>query len=80
MDDAGGAFLAWHSLALINKLGLPAPARTLRAIMWTAEELGLFGANAYRAERENEIRNWTVAFESDEGVFEARGMVLDYGM
>lgn len=76
MDDAGGAFLAWHSLALISKLGLPTPARTLRAIMWTAEEFNALGAEAYRAEREDEIRNWTAAFESDLGVFEARGKIL----
>jgi len=73
MDDAGGSFLAWHSLALINSLNIPHPARTLRSIMWTSEETGALGAAAYRAEREQEARNWTAAFESDVGVFKSSG-------
>lgn len=75
MDDADGAFLAWRSLALINELGLPPAARTIRSILWTGEEFGTLGSDAYRLEREAEVRNWTVAFESDGGVFKAQGKI-----
>lgn len=44
MDDGGGAFVSWVSLAAIKSLGLR-PKRTLRAILWTAEEEGLIGAD-----------------------------------
>lgn len=73
MDDAGGAFLAWHSLWLIKTLSLPTPKRTLRAILWTGEEVGLVGAKAYLNERADELENWSMAFESDSGVFEPLG-------
>jgi carboxypeptidase Q len=44
MDDGGGAFVSWVSVAAIKSLGLR-PKRTLRAILWTAEEEGLIGAD-----------------------------------
>ena len=44
MDDGGGAFISWNALALIKILDLPRPRRTLRSILWTAEEEGLIGA------------------------------------
>ena len=40
MDDGGGAFISWNALALIKILDLPRPRRTLRSILWTAEEEG----------------------------------------
>lgn len=43
MDDGGGAFVSWVSLAALKQLGLR-PRRTMRAILWTAEEEGLWGA------------------------------------
>jgi carboxypeptidase Q len=46
MDNGGGAFISWRALSVIRKLGL-IPKRTMRSILWTAEEFGSFGAQAY---------------------------------
>ncbi len=42
MDDGGGAFISWRALSVIRKLGL-IPKRTMRSILWTAEEFGYDG-------------------------------------
>lgn len=44
--------------------------------MWTGEEFGLIGAQAYKAERQKELQNWIAAFESDNGVFQAQGLII----
>ena len=45
-DDGGGAFVSWRALSIIRKLNL-LPKRTIRSILWTAEELGILGAIQY---------------------------------
>jgi carboxypeptidase Q len=46
MDDGGGAFISWRALSVIKKLNLTVK-RTLRSVLWTAEEVGVVGAEAY---------------------------------
>jgi len=46
MDDAAGAFISWRALSVVKQLGLK-PKRTLRSVLWTAEEQGLVGAAQY---------------------------------
>ena len=74
MDDAGGSFAAWEVLKIIRDSGLK-PKRTIRAVLWTAEEIGLYGAKVYRdrAEENGELANHTLAIESDGGVFKPIG-------
>lgn len=74
MDDAGGCFAAWEVLRLIKKLGLQ-PRRTIRLVMWTNEENGLRGANAYRdmVQENGTLKDHILAIESDSGVFEPQG-------
>ncbi|XP_054283047.1 carboxypeptidase Q-like isoform X1 [Macrosteles quadrilineatus] len=73
MDDGGGAFISWGALALLKSLGLR-PKRTIRAVLWTAEEVGLIGAQAYAKAHQNETHNFMVMMESDEGTFTPRGL------
>jgi len=74
MDDAGGTFAAWEVLNIIRDLNLQ-PKRTVRLVMWTAEEIGLYGARKYRdiAQKNNEIEHHVLAIESDGGVFNPKG-------
>ncbi|XP_067011004.2 carboxypeptidase Q isoform X2 [Anabrus simplex] len=73
MDDGGGAFISWNSLVILKKLGLR-PRRTMRAILWTAEEEGLVGSQAYVKAHANETKNLDFVMESDEGTFKPMGL------
>ena len=72
MDDGGGVVAAWEVLRVLQKVGLR-PRRTIRVVMWTNEENGLNGANAYRDAHQDEIDNHVLAMETDSGVFKPRG-------
>nr|APA33872.1 seminal fluid protein [Nilaparvata lugens] len=73
MDDGAGAFISWYSLAVLNKLGLR-PKRTLRAVLWTVEELGLIGAKQYVKRHYKDLDKFDLVMESDEGTFTPLGM------
>jgi carboxypeptidase Q len=72
MDDAGGSVAAWEAVRLMKQLGLR-PRRTVRVVLWTNEENGLRGANAYRDQHRAEIPDHVLAIESDAGVFDPKG-------
>ncbi|HEU4455512.1 MAG TPA: M20/M25/M40 family metallo-hydrolase [Longimicrobium sp.] len=72
MDDAGGSVAAWEAVRLMKRLNLR-PRRTVRVVLWTNEENGLRGANAYRDAHRAEIDKHVLAIESDGGVFAPRG-------
>ncbi|MDP6500824.1 MAG: M28 family metallopeptidase [Candidatus Marinimicrobia bacterium] len=72
MDDGGGCVAAWQAVKLMKDLGLR-PKRTVRVVMWTNEENGLRGGNAYRDAHMNELDNHVLAIESDGGVFKPKG-------
>ena len=71
-DDGGGCVASWQAVKLIKDLGLK-PKRTIRAVMWTNEENGLRGGNAYRDAHFDELDNHILAMESDAGVFKPSG-------
>jgi carboxypeptidase Q len=75
MDDGGGAVGAWEAVRLMKRLGLR-PRRTVRVVLWTNEENGGRGAEAYRAAHAGELRRHVLAMESDNGAFNPRGYVL----
>lgn len=72
MDDGGGCVVTWDALRLLKNLGLQ-PKRTIRVVLFTNEENGLAGGNAYRDSHRAELEKHVLALESDSGVFKPRG-------
>jgi carboxypeptidase Q len=72
MDDGGGVVAAWQAVKLIHSLGLR-PRRTVRVVLWTNEENGGRGAQAYRDAHAAELKQHVLAMESDNGTFAPHG-------
>jgi carboxypeptidase Q len=71
-DDGGGCVVTWEALRLMKKLNLR-PRRTIRVVLWTNEENGLRGGNAYRDRYQDQLANHVLMMESDSGVFRPTG-------
>jgi carboxypeptidase Q len=67
-DDGVGCVITWEALRLMKQLGLR-PRRTVRVVLWTNEEHGLAGANAYAERHAASAANHVLALEADSGVF-----------
>jgi carboxypeptidase Q len=67
-DDAVGCIVTWEAARLMKKLNIR-PRRTVRVVLFTNEENGLRGGNAYRDAHAEEAANHVFALESDSGVF-----------
>jgi carboxypeptidase Q len=67
-DDAVGCIVTWEAARLMKKLNIR-PRRTVRVVLFTNEENGLRGGNAYRDAHAKEAANHILALESDSGVF-----------
>jgi carboxypeptidase Q len=74
-DDGGGSIVAWEAARLLKELGLR-PRRTIRVVLYTNEENGLRGGNAYRDAHRAEIAKHILAIESDSGVYRPEGFGL----
>ena len=74
-DDGGGCIVAWEAARLLKELGLR-PRRTIRVVLYTNEENGLRGGNAYRDEHRAELSKHILAVESDSGVYRPEGLGL----
>jgi carboxypeptidase Q len=74
-DDGGGCIIAWEAVRLLKELGLR-PRRTIRIVLYTNEENGLRGGNAYRDAHRAELAKHIFAIESDSGVFRPEGLGL----
>lgn len=66
VDDGAGVAITTAAAALIAKLP-KRPKRTIRVVMFGAEEVGLLGAKAYAKQHEGELDNHVLATESDFG-------------
>ncbi len=67
-DDGVGCVVTWEALRLMKKLGVQ-PRRTVRVGLFTNEENGLRGGNAYRDAYRASAADHVLALESDSGVF-----------
>ena len=72
VDDGAGCLAAWEALRLMKTLGLQ-PRRTVRLVLFTNEENGLRGAQAYRDKYLHELDDHVMMLESDIGVFPPLG-------
>ncbi len=66
IDDGAGIAITTAAAALIAQLP-QRPRRTIRVVMFGAEEVGLLGAQSYVATHDAELANHQVATESDFG-------------
>ena len=67
-DDGVGCIVTWEAARLMKKLGIR-PRRTVRVVLFTNEENGIRGGNAYRDAHLAEAERHVLALESDSGVF-----------
>ncbi|HEY4426453.1 MAG TPA: M28 family metallopeptidase [Pyrinomonadaceae bacterium] len=74
-DDGGGCIIAWEAARLLKELGLR-PRRTIRVVLWTNEENGLRGGNAYRDTYRAAVAKHILAIESDSGAYRPEGFGL----
>ena len=71
-DDGGGCAISMESLRLMKQLGIR-PRRTVRVVLWTNEENGSRGANAYADSLGALIGRHVAAIETDGGVERVTG-------
>jgi carboxypeptidase Q len=67
-DDGVGCVVTWEAARLMKVLGIR-PRRTVRVVLFTNEENGLRGGNAYRDTYLKQAEQHVLAIESDSGVF-----------
>jgi carboxypeptidase Q len=67
-DDGVGCVVTWEAARLMKKLGIR-PRRTVRVVLFTNEENGTRGGNAYRDAYLEDAEKHVLAIESDSGVF-----------
>jgi Zn-dependent M28 family amino/carboxypeptidase len=75
-DDGCGCVMAMAAVKLLKDLGLQ-PRRTIRVVLWTGEEIGLFGGIQYAKDHADELANHIAAMESDSGAFAPKGYGVD---
>ena len=69
IDDGAGIAITTAAAKLVDNLR-GKPKRTIRVVMWGAEEVGLFGGKAYAAQHADELDRHVLAAESDFGAGE----------
>ncbi len=75
IDDGAGCIMVMESLRIIRAAGLT-PRRSLRGVLYTGEENGLWGGKAYALAHAAETGNIVAALESDAGA----GAPLGFGV
>lgn len=78
VDDAGGVFIGLAAMEQLRRMQLR-PRRTLRLVLWTAEENGLHGATEFVRRHRDEMDAVSLALESDIGTFAPVGLTTSGG-
>lgn len=78
IDDGAGIAITLAAAKLIDELG-GKPGRTIRVVLWGAEEVGLFGAKAYAEAHKDELARHALAAESDFGAGPIWSMQTKFG-
>lgn len=78
IDDGSGIAITLAAAKLIDELS-GKPGRTIRVVMWGAEEVGLFGAKAYAEAHKGEIGRHALAAESDFGAGRVWSLQTKFG-
>lgn len=73
MDDGGGAAISWRALEVLKQLNLT-PRRTVKTVLWTAEELGSIGGRAFFQKHKGNASKAQLILESDIGTFTPLGL------
>jgi len=66
MDNGTGVAVAMEAARILCKVGAK-PKRTIRFILWTGEEQGLFGSRAYVEKHKDELSKISCVFVDDGG-------------
>ncbi len=78
VDDGAGIAITLAAAKLIDEMK-GKPGRTIRVVMWGAEEVGLHGARAYAEAHKDEIARHALAAESDFGAGKIWSMQTKFG-
>ncbi|ODN03873.1 Carboxypeptidase Q [Orchesella cincta] len=79
LDDGYGVILSLLVPDVLKTMNL-IPKRTVRSIVWTAEEISKvpLGAQQYLEQHGDELRNkYSFFLEADSGIFNARGLIMN---
>lgn len=75
-DDGAGCVIAMEAINVLRRMKL-VPRRTIRVVLWTNEENGLRGADAYTAGHASELARHVAAIELDSGAFRPTGFAVE---
>jgi len=78
VDDGAGIAITLAAAKLIDEMK-GKPGRTIRVVMWGAEEVGLFGAKDYAERHKGELSSHVLAAESDFGAGRIWSMQTRFG-
>ncbi len=78
IDDAAGIAITLAAAKLIDEMK-GNPGRTIRVVMWGAEEVGIHGGNAYAAAHKDEAARIALVSESDFGAARIWSMRTAFG-
>jgi Zn-dependent M28 family amino/carboxypeptidase len=75
-DDGSGCAIVMEALSTLRRLGLT-PRRTIRAVLFTSEEIGVRGGHTYAERHAAELPRHAGAFETDIGAGTPLGIRMD---